>query len=155
MLLDRAMRRFCGFPTGVITLPIVTPSASVINKTLGLIRICFESPNIIGVAVRANVSLTRKAERRPIPNSTNAKARCGVLASLIILAVRYSRSPDSSIAATIENIPRRKKITSKLIEAYASCRGMAPEKIIATAPASMMVQIGILNRRKFLRAISA
>ena len=111
------MRRFWGFPTGVITLPIVTPSASVINRTLGLIRICLESPSIIGVAVRARVSLTRKAESRPIPNKTSARARCGVLESLTIRAVRYSRSPERSIAATIENIPRRKNITSRLMAA--------------------------------------
>src|SRR5437879_12587897 len=94
--LDKAISRFWGFPTGVIALPIVTPSARVINRTLGLIRICLESPNIIGVAVRASVSLTRNAERRPIPNSTNAKASYGVLASLTILAGRYWSGPDSS-----------------------------------------------------------
>src|SRR5437879_8592046 len=62
----------------------VQTCALPIYRTRGLIRICLESPNTIGVAVSASVSLTRNADRRPIPNSTNAKARCGVLASLKI-----------------------------------------------------------------------
>ena len=114
---DRAIRRFCGLPMAVIVLPMVTPRASVMRKTPGLIRNCLATLSMIGVAISANVSFTRNADIMLIPTSTRPKAFCGDFATRSSLKVRYSRSPERSIAATTENIPRRKKITLRLIDA--------------------------------------
>ena len=100
----------------VIVLPMVTPKARVMRKTPGLIRSCLATLNMIGVAIRARVSFTRNADMMLIPTSTRPKAFCGDFATRSSLRVRYSSRPERSIAATTENIPSKKKITSRLID---------------------------------------
>ena len=148
------MSRFCGFPTGVRALPIVTPIASVISSTLGRILICLASPSMIGVATSARVSLTRNAERVLIPKSTMANALCGDFARPSIRIVTYSSSPEMSIAATSENIPRRKKMTSRFTAWYASWSEIGPRSSTLTAPVIIIVQTGIRSHRRFLRIMS-
>ena len=92
------------------------PMANAISITVGRILICFERLNIIGVAISASVSFIRNAAIALIPAIISAKALPGVLAISIILSVEYSRSPERSMAATIVNIPIRKKITFRLTD---------------------------------------
>ena len=61
------MRRFCGFPIGVTTLPIVTAKASVRRSGRGEIFILLEREIMIGVPIRARVSFIRMEEPKAKP----------------------------------------------------------------------------------------
>ena len=65
--LARAMRRFCGFPIGVTTLPVVTAKASVRRSGLGEMFSLLERVSMIGVPISARVSFIRKAEPKAKP----------------------------------------------------------------------------------------
>jgi len=78
----------------------------------------------------------------------------GFLALRNSLVAKASNTPETSIAVTKVNMLKRKIITSKLTERYASDTLMAPEKTIATAPVSITDQIGIPPPLIFLKAIA-
>ena len=70
MPLRVAIKRFWGFPIGVITLPMLTAKANEMNSALALdpvINSCFEIWITIGTPNKATVSLTRNADSVPIP----------------------------------------------------------------------------------------
>ena len=80
-----AIRRFCGFPRGLITLPIVIANANVINSILGLILCFLAKSRTIGVPIIANVSFIRNADAMPITNKISNINWFVVLAFLNIL----------------------------------------------------------------------
>ncbi len=57
---------FCGFPVRVMALPILEAVHRAIKKGTGLRRALFRVLRISGVMTRQIVSLTKKAERKPL-----------------------------------------------------------------------------------------
>jgi hypothetical protein len=64
-----AIKRFRGFPIGVIVLPTEIPKAREMSKTKGLIPTCFEMYTMSCIQSNAIVSFTKNAESIPIPTT--------------------------------------------------------------------------------------
>jgi len=124
MPLRVAIKRFWGFPIGVITLPMLTAKANEMNSALALdpvINSCFEIWITIGTPNKATVSLTRNADSVPIP-TMNINRNVSILFALeSIFSAISLRTPDLSRAETILNMLKRNKITSRLMEKKADC----------------------------------
>jgi hypothetical protein len=67
------MKRFCGFPTGVMALPIFEPMAAASRKGTGLRRRWPAWRRTRGVITRQTTSLLKSAENHP-PASADATA---------------------------------------------------------------------------------
>ena len=117
-----AIRRFCGFPMGVMVLPTEIPKASEMSKTTDRIPICFEMYIIRGIPSNAIVSFTKNAESIPIPKTNINNSDLTSLALVNIrIAINFS-IPDLSSAVTMLNIPNRNPITSRLIDFTANSK---------------------------------
>ena len=65
-----AIRTFCGFPMGLVTLPIVMPNAKVSSMSFAGNLHCFARRRTTGVPMIARVSFIRKAELAPVTSKT-------------------------------------------------------------------------------------
>jgi hypothetical protein len=107
-----------------MVLPTEIAKASEMNKTTGLIPICFEMYIIRGMPSNAIVSFTKKAESIPIPKTNINNSE---LTSLAIANIRIDinfSTPALSSAVTMLNIPKRNPITSRLIDFTADSKEM-------------------------------
>ena len=75
-----ATSRFCGFPIGLMTLPVVMATASESSRSRGEIFHFVASPSTSGVPIMATVSFIRTAARMPIPKRMTSTTWSGVLA---------------------------------------------------------------------------
>lgn len=65
-----AMSRFCGFPIGLMTLPIVTANAKERSRSFGEILCFLAKYNMRRVPIMASVSFISKADSRPMLKRT-------------------------------------------------------------------------------------
>jgi hypothetical protein len=113
------------------------------NNIKGLIPICLEMYIINGTAIKATVSLTKKAERNPIPTTNINKSESMLFALDNIFIATSLITPDLSNAVTILNMPKRNPITSRLIDLSADCKEITCKASISTAPITIETHIGI------------
>src|SRR3989344_7145248 len=71
----RAISRFCGFPIGLMTLPMVMAKAKVSNNGFAGRQCFLARSRTIGVPIMAIVSFIKNADAIPPPNKMNNK-RC-------------------------------------------------------------------------------
>lgn len=140
---SNAMSRFCGFPVGIITLPIVTPNANAYKNGFSSNCVLFFISNITGVQLADTPSLVTKFDKRPERNNVEKRILSGDLNLDIIQDAKYFRKPDISSAEANTNNVIRKSITSMFIDSKASCGVIIPKTIIRTPPKSIDAQGGI------------
>ncbi len=149
-----AMRRFCGFPIGLITLPVVTANAREKSISLGEILYFLEKPRTSGVPIIARVSFIRIAERIPVEKSISKTSWSVDFALETIRFPSQARYPLLLSASPTQNAPKRKRSTSILIAARASSGEISPSNSTSIAPKVMICQICSLKDPICLRAVS-
>ena len=136
-----ATRRFCGFPIGLTTLPVVTAKQRVRSRSF-VERLCRDaSERTIGVPMIARVSFIRKADRIPMEKMIAAIRVGGVCAMPKRREEMWRRYPLLNSASPTTNIPKRKTIISRFIDFAASGRLICPVKSTISAPRSITCQI--------------
>jgi hypothetical protein len=100
-----AINAFCGFPTGVATLPMLADIASATRNGMGLALIRRHALMTIGVNRRTTVSFRISAESNAVTSITSTRNWNWFLDALIILTDTQVKKPQSSSETTMIIMP--------------------------------------------------
>ena len=129
-----AMNAFCGFPTGVATLPMLADIASATRKGIGLALIKRQALITMGVNRSTTVSFSISAESRAVTNITSIRNWNWFLEAWIIFTETQVKKPQSSSETTMIIMPSRRPRMSSWIAANAWSAATTPKTTINAAP---------------------
>ena len=146
---------FCGLPLGVAVDPMVIEKASKRNVGPGSMFIDLAGKYTIGGPMRATVSLTTIAERKPMVSERKTSTECVRLNHETTKWAIQSRRPGLSATATMLNIPTKNNTTSMSIASAMDSRGTRPEITTTNAVKAMRLHRGVssLLERSIIPAI--